>query len=69
LNASEKQLDGEIKKFKLGLTTNFLVLTRQNELSQARLRRVSAIADYNKAVSELEKAAGIILAGRNISVE
>jgi len=61
LKASERQLNAEILKFKSGLSTNFLVLTRQNDLSLARLRLANAITDYNKAVSELEKASGLIV--------
>jgi outer membrane protein TolC len=61
LKASERQLNAEILKFKAGLSTNFLVLTRQNDLSLARLRLANAITDYNKAVSELEKASGLIV--------
>ena len=61
LKASERQLNAEILKFKSGLSTNFLVLTRQNDLSLARLRLANATTDYNKAVSELEKASGLIV--------
>ncbi len=61
LKAAERQLGAEIQKFKSGLSTNFLVLTRQNDLSLAKLRLATAITDYNKALNELEKASGLIL--------
>lgn len=66
LDSATKQLESETQKYRFGLSSNFLVLTRQNELSQASLRQATAIADYNKAVVELFKAAGIILQERNV---
>ncbi len=65
--AASKQLDCENQKFKLGLSTNFLVLTRQNELYEASLRLATATADYNKAITELYKASGVILEQRQVS--
>ncbi|MDX1918155.1 MAG: TolC family protein [Candidatus Caenarcaniphilales bacterium] len=58
---AEKQLQAEQDKFKIGLSTNFLVLTRQNDLSTSQERLASVIADYNKSLSKLKKAAGVNL--------
>lgn len=68
VESSKVQLKGEMDKYKIGLTTNFLVLTRQNDLSQAELRLARAITDSNKALSELKKATGVILEENNIEL-
>ena len=52
----------------VGITTNFMVITRQNDLSAAKLRVVNAITDYNKSINSLRKAVGIILEEKNIKV-
>jgi outer membrane protein len=46
---AELQDTGEQRKFEVGLSTNFLVLDRQNTLSAARGRELKALTDYNKA--------------------
>ena len=68
LKAAERQLEAENQKFKIGITTNFMVITRQNDLSAAKLRVVNAITDYNKSINSLRKAVGIILEEKNIKV-
>lgn len=65
---SELQLTGEQRKFDGGLSTNFLVLDRQNVLSAARGREIKALTDYNKAVIELQRALSITLSTNNIAV-
>jgi outer membrane protein TolC len=52
--------------FQMGESTNFLVLTRQNELADARHRLLVARLDYNKAVARLEVALGTTLAAHQI---
>src|SRR5262249_50785393 len=53
---AEQQLTGEQEKFSAGLSTTFLVLTRQNDLSQARGTEVQTLTDYNKAIAALQRA-------------
>ena len=65
---AEQQCDGEKRRFDAGLSTNFLVLDRQNALSAARGREMKAIADYKKAVVELDSALSLTLTNNNISV-
>lgn len=55
LNAAQEQLDSETTKYDSDLSTNFLVLERQNELSFARGRYLKAITDYKKAYSRLRQ--------------
>jgi HAE1 family hydrophobic/amphiphilic exporter-1 len=65
---AQEQLDGEQKKFQAGLSTTFLILTRQNDLSQARGTALRAVADYNKSVAELQRAVSTTLSSNNIEV-
>jgi outer membrane protein TolC len=66
---AETQLDGEQKKFASGLSTTFLVLTRQNEVIQARGAEVSGLAAYNKAISALQQATGTTLSSNNVVIK
>jgi HAE1 family hydrophobic/amphiphilic exporter-1 len=65
---AELQLTGEQRKFDGGLSTNFLILDRQNALSSARGREIKALTDYNKAVIELQRSLSITLSTNNIAV-
>ncbi|MCW5977773.1 MAG: TolC family protein [Bryobacteraceae bacterium] len=67
--ASQEKLDSEVRLFQTGESTNFLVLTRQNELADSRQRVVAAKADFNKAVARLRLAVGTTLETYNIAVQ
>lgn len=67
--AAKVQLSAEQDRYAVGLSTNFLVLTRQNDLSRARLDEISALTDYRKARTEIARATGSLLAERRIEVE
>lgn len=67
--AAEIQLAAEREQYAVGLSTNFLVLTRQNDLSRARLEEISARADYRTARAEMARATGSLLAERGIEFE
>lgn len=64
--AAETQLYAEQERFAVGMSTNFLVLTRQNELTNARVTETSALTDYRKAATEFARATGVLLAERQI---
>ena len=66
---AEVQLDGEQKKFASGLSTTFLVLTRQNDLIQARGAEVNSLAAYNNAVAALQLATGSTLTANNVQIQ
>jgi outer membrane protein TolC len=68
LKAAEVQLFAEQERFAVGLSTNFLVLTRQNELTVARVTETDALTDYRRAATELARATGVLLDQRNIAV-
>jgi len=56
--AAEVQLSAERDRYETGMSTNFLVLTRQNDLSRARLDEISALTDYRMARTEMARATG-----------
>ncbi len=66
---AQKQLEGEEKKFAAGLTTTFFILQRQNELSQARFDELRALADYNKAVVQLQRVISTTLTSNSIEIK
>lgn len=71
--ASEKaaleKLQSESRLFQTGESTNFLVLTRQNEYLDSRRRTVVAQLDYNKAISRLEQSIGQTLEFHKIKLQ
>ena len=63
--AAAIQLAAERDRFRAGLSTNFLVLTRQNDFSRARLDEIAAGTDYETARTELARATGSIVEQRS----
>jgi outer membrane protein TolC len=66
--ASQAQLESEERRFRAGETTNFFVLTRQNQLSEARSREIRTLADYKIAVAQLQRAMAGTLESFNIQL-
>jgi HAE1 family hydrophobic/amphiphilic exporter-1 len=64
--AANDKLASETRLFQTGESTNFLVLTRQNEYADARHRLLVARLDYNKAIARLEVALGSTLTAHKI---
>jgi outer membrane protein TolC len=65
---AEKKLLAEEEKLKVGLSTNFVVLTYQRDLSTARIAELRSIVDYTISVAALDRAMGTSLKNKNISV-
>jgi outer membrane protein TolC len=65
---SEENVRAERASFMVGRTTNFQVMQRQSELIEARLRRGQAVADYHKAVAQLQFLSGDILPQYRVNV-
>jgi outer membrane protein TolC len=57
--AAREKLESETRLFESGESTNFLVLTRQNEYSDSRRLQVEAEAAFNKAVAQYEGARNV----------
>jgi len=65
---AEKQLEAEMKKLNVGMSTNYFVLTYQDALAQARSLEMRALVDYNVAVANIAKVTGTTLETRNITL-
>jgi outer membrane protein len=66
--AAQAQLAGEQEKFRAGLSTTFLVLQRQNDLTLTQGTEVRALTDYNKALADLQRVTGMTLVSNNVQV-
>ena len=66
--AAKEKLDSETRLFQTGESTNFFVLTRQNEYLDARRRAVFAQLEWYKANARLEEALGSTLAVYEITI-
>lgn len=64
---AEKQLEAEMKKLAVGMSTNYFVLTYQDALASARSMELKALIDYNVAVANIAKVTGSTLETRNIT--
>jgi HAE1 family hydrophobic/amphiphilic exporter-1 len=67
--SARDQLESETRLFQNGQSTNFLVLTRQDEYLDARQRRVAAQADYNKALARYEQSVGSTLSAHDVKLQ
>jgi len=65
----EKNLEIEKKKFINGMSTNFVVSQKEDELSQAKVSELNARISYQKSVVLLKKAMGTLLEERHIKLE
>jgi outer membrane protein TolC len=65
---AERSLDAEQRRFINGLSSNFVIAQRQEELSQARLAEVSALVDHAKSLVELRRATGELLSSRGVDL-
>jgi HAE1 family hydrophobic/amphiphilic exporter-1 len=66
--AAQAQLNGEQERYRAGLSTNFVVLQRQTDLSVARGTAVRALTDYNKALADLQRVTGMTLTSNNVEI-
>ncbi len=67
--AAKEKLDSETRLYQSGESTNFFVLTRQNEYLDARRRVVVAQLEFNKAAARLEQAEGNTLSSHSIALK
>lgn len=66
--AAEQQYTSEQRKFQAGMSTVFLVLQRQTDLTAARGRELETQTDLNKAVADFQRATGNTFSYRNVAV-
>jgi len=66
---AEAALQAEQQKLNLGRSTSFVVLQLQRDVTAARSDEIRALADYNKALSQLSLDEGATLERNKINVE
>jgi HAE1 family hydrophobic/amphiphilic exporter-1 len=66
---AEIQLEGERKKYEVGLSTTFLLFQRENALANARNSEIRAETDFNKSLADLQRATSTTFRANNIEVE
>lgn len=66
---AEIQLNGERALLDAGRSTTFLLIQRENALTNARNAEIRAETDYNKAVSSLQRATSTTLEVNNIVID
>ncbi len=65
---AEQKLAGEQEKFRVGQSTNYMVLSYQRDLATARISELNAIVSYNVSIAALEKSMGTNLQSKNIKL-
>jgi outer membrane protein TolC len=68
VNLARQSLDAEQKKYNLGASTATLVLQQQSGLATAESTLLSAMAAYEKARVELDRATGLLLEHSGIDI-
>ena len=68
IQVAENNVRAERGSFMVGRSTNFQVMQRQTDLIEAMVRRGQAIADYHKAVAQLQFLSGDILEQYGVNV-
>jgi outer membrane protein TolC len=63
---SERTLEAEEEKLKVGITTPFFVLQYQTDLATAQTNELRAMVDYNLSLARLNRAMGVSLKVKNI---
>jgi outer membrane protein TolC len=65
----EKLLDAERKKFNLGASTPYNVVTQQRDLATAQSTELAALVSFSNARVTLDQTTGATLAANHISLE
>ncbi len=65
---AEEQLDGEQKRFQAGLSQNFLVLQRQDQLSQQQFAELQALIAYRKSIITLQQSMYTLLESNDFEI-
>ncbi len=67
--SAETVYASELRKFRNGASTTFLVLQRQVQLAQARGAELQAQTQLNESIVELERVQGTILTSNGVNVQ
>ena len=65
---AQRQLDAENSKFAVGMSTNYFVITAQNQLSTAQNNELQAILNYRKSLVDFDRLQQTTLTSQNITL-
>ena len=65
---AEQKLAAEEEKRRVGMSTNYMVLSYQRDLADARISELNAIISYNVSLASLERSMGTNLKTKNINL-
>lgn len=65
---AQRKLEAELEKFKVGLSTNYLVLQFQRDLANAQTLELKALIDYKISQAALDRVMGVGRTRRNVNV-
>jgi outer membrane protein TolC len=65
---SEQKLAAEEEKRRVGMSTNYMVLSYQRDLANARISELNSIISYNVSLAALERSMGTNLKSKNINL-
>jgi outer membrane protein TolC len=65
---AQEQLTGEEKRFQAGLSENFRVLDRQNNLASSQGQELQSLITYRKAIITLQKAMYTLLESNDFEI-
>jgi len=65
---AEQKLAAEEEKRRVGMSTNYMVLSYQRDLTNARISELNAIISYNVSLAALERSMGTNLKSKNINL-
>ncbi len=66
---AERQTTAEQRKFEVGTSTNFQVLTFQQTYSNAQLRELQVVLQLQQAIAQLEQVKGTLLQSYGVTIE
>ena len=69
VKAAQEKLESELRLFGTGESTNFLVLTRQNELADSRTRSIASRLNLYKSMVNFERSIGKALESAEVSLQ
>lgn len=68
VDLAQEQLTGETKRFQAGMSQNFLVLQRQQDLSTAKDTELQALVAYKKSIIALQQAMYTLLQSNDFEI-
>jgi outer membrane protein TolC len=68
-DVAQKNLEAEQRKYELGVETIFFVLDAQTQLAQAEQDLAHSQIDYQRALTALDRARGVVLATYQVQID